>query len=201
MPTYTYDNTIPQASQRLKDSQPDLLENFQAIQELVEVNHVTFNTADFGKHKFVTFPVQNPAPTFGATELGLYSFLNGTTAKNELYVNKISGATQKQIPMTASTLSASSAPASGTGGWTYLPSGMFMTFGSGNANGLTTVTLSTPPPNAILNVQLTAAGNTTTYSNQTVRFIDILSNSQFRMFGSLNGAAGATGFTFLVIGY
>ena len=47
-----YLNNIPQATDRIKDSQPQILANFAEIQTLVGVNHVNFNAVDQGKHTF-----------------------------------------------------------------------------------------------------------------------------------------------------
>src|ERR1700679_3027455 len=123
-----YNANIPQAGDLISQSQGDILANFQAIQTLVDVNHVDFASGDQGKHKFVTFPTQNPAPTFSPTEMGLYNFVNTTTNKNELYVNKILGATQVQVPMTASSLSGGNTTNNGDF-WTYLPSGILIISG------------------------------------------------------------------------
>ena len=83
-----YQNNIPQPTQRLKDSQGDLLANFQALQTFLEVNHVTFGSGDEGKHKWVSFPTQGSAPSFAGGEEGLYNLVYATTAQNELYVHK-----------------------------------------------------------------------------------------------------------------
>lgn len=138
MPTYTYQSNIPQPSNRLKDSQADLLENFQAIQELIDVNHVAFNTGDSGKHKWVTFPVQGSAPSFDSGESGLFNATNATTTKNELYVHKPSFLGEVDIPFTASILS-NTALASCDYGWSYLPSGLLIKWGAvaGNASTVT----------------------------------------------------------------
>lgn len=125
-----YDSNVPLAPQKLSASQPIMLGNFGAIQTVIQVDHVDFNTSDQGKHERVSLPVQSPAPTFAAGEVGLYSFLNTRTAKNELYVNKLNQVTTTQIPATASILSVTSAPTPNSTGWTYLPSGILMKWGS-----------------------------------------------------------------------
>lgn len=195
-----YSNTIPAASDRIKDSQSALLANFQAIQTFIEVNHETFGSANEGEHKFVTFPVQSPAPSFGAAKNGMYTLLNGTTSKNELYVHKQTFAGTSDIPFTASILSTAT-PALAADGWTYLPSGLYIRFGSGNANGLTTVTMSPAPPTQLLTVVVTPYSSTTSYQDSTVRLVEITSNTQFKVYGAVNGAAGAIGFTYIAIGY
>jgi hypothetical protein len=127
-----YQNNIPQATDLLSQSQTDILNNFAAIQTLIDVNHVDFASVDQGKHKFITFPVQGAAPAFAAGEIGLYNFLDPVTAVNQLYVvNAVGSAT----PMTASELP------SATSGWTYLPSGLLMVWGEATiiAGGVITV--------------------------------------------------------------
>jgi hypothetical protein len=142
-----YQPNIPLATDQLSQSQSDIQGNFQAIKALVDVNHVDFaNGVDFGKHNFVTFPVQSVAPVFAATEEGLYNKVPAApfplTAVNELFINKRSGAGSVQIPMTASILSTSSSPGFGSSGWTYLPSGILIKWGKFNTarNTLRTVT-------------------------------------------------------------
>ena len=74
-----YTSNVPLSTDRFKDSQPVLLNNFMEIASLVAVNHEAFNLPDQGKHKFVTMPVQAAAPPVGAFvagETGFYNFLN-----------------------------------------------------------------------------------------------------------------------------
>jgi len=191
-------NDVPQSTQTLANSQPLIRTNFQNIDTVFEVDHVGYNDSGEGKHKKVTLPAQAVAPTFSSTDNGLYSKVLST--KNEMYIHKQTSAGTADIPFTSSSLSAS-VPASGSGGWTWLPSGMYIVSGSGNANGLTTVTITNPPPTQILNVQLTPFSTGITYQNLEIRLVDILSNSQFRIFGSVNGVAAVAGFSFLVTGY
>lgn len=131
-----YKNNIPQPTDRLKDSQGDLLNNFQSIKTSFDENHVTFDDPDTGKHKFITFPQQSAAPTFGASENGFYNRLSTVAANNEIYVQKSSS----YYPMTAKggELTGSN-PAQG---WAFLASGMIMKWGETNllANTKTTVT-------------------------------------------------------------
>lgn len=122
-----YNANIPQATDQLSQSQADLLANFQALQVLIDVNHVDFASADQGKHKWITWPVQGSAPSFNSGEIGAYSLLSSVTTINELYLNKlVSGSTAVQVPMTASILSTNAAPSNLSFGWTYLPSGILI---------------------------------------------------------------------------
>jgi hypothetical protein len=204
-----YQANIPQPNNLLSQSQDDILNNFQAIQTLIGVNHVNFNDADQGKHKWVTFPQQGAIPpagsAFGATELGLYNAINATTAHNELYINKTNQATVVQVPMTASTLSTNSAPAANTAGYTLLPSGILLRWGSFTGiTGLSTVTLSGGIlPTGIISVQLTPYDPGATDVNFAVRLANIISGTQFNVFVSSRTSTGTAtgGFQYLVIGY
>lgn len=134
-----YKNNIPQPTDRLKDSQGDILNNFAGIKTAWDINHVTFDDADEGKHKFITFPAQGAAPTFGATENGLYNRASTISASNEIYVQKSSSF----YPMTAKGGELTGAnPAQG---WAFLSSGMIMKWGETAlvANTKTTVTFTT----------------------------------------------------------
>jgi hypothetical protein len=50
-----YDNNIVNGPDLLSESQGPMQQNFEAISDLIDVNHVGFNDPDQGKHKFVTF--------------------------------------------------------------------------------------------------------------------------------------------------
>lgn len=206
-----YQNNIPQATDQLSVSQADILNNFAALSTFLNINHVDFASGDQGKHKWVTLPVQTPSPpiAFGAGEVAIYSFLNPTTSQNELYINKTNQVTVKQIPATASILSLTSAPASNAGGWTYLPSGLLLKFGSsaGTLSGLVTVTPTDGPAfTQMLTVLVTPYNGTSTGDlNFAVRLVDINAATTFRVyFSSRTGtgaASGQTGLQFLAIGY
>jgi len=126
-----YQQNIPAATDVKSQSQSDIQGNFQAIKTLIDVNHVTFGAANQGKHNVVTIPlaISSPvAPTFLATEEGLYNLVNATTGKNELYVHRQTVDAPTDVPFTASKLS-NTAIASCGNGWSYLPSGLLIKWG------------------------------------------------------------------------
>lgn len=156
---------VPQANQTLAITQPLILNNFNAINTAFAVDHVNFNDPGQGKHNKITFPVQNPASTFPTVgDLGLFSFLNTTTTKNELNVYKANNAGYVNVPFTASTLS-NSAPVAGGSGWSYLPSGLIIQWGTATGINSTlnaTVLSAAIPftivfPNQVLSVQISLA--------------------------------------------
>jgi hypothetical protein len=126
-----WNQNIPQPTDQLSQSQNDLLNNFQAIQTLVDVNHVDFNAgANQGKHFCVTFPVQtvDPVPpTIQGSDVGLYTKM-GPSGFSDIYINRPADALL--APITASNYLAST---SANGGYSYLPSGLLIKWGATGA--------------------------------------------------------------------
>lgn len=205
-----YNPNIPQSTDALSQSQLDILNNFISIGSTFDVNHVDFNEgSDAGKHKWVTLPAQmsNPPITFGATEMALYSFVSPYNASvNEIFINKTNQATVVQIPSTASLLSVSSNPGNNVFGWSYLPSGILLMWGNGNANGNTNITFpvaaSIPTFTNVMSIQLSTYANSTSDTNTYVR-LSAFTNLGFQCFGSARTsvATAACSFQYLAIGY
>lgn len=204
-----FNPNIPQATDALAQSQQDILNNFISIGTTFDVNHVDFNAgADAGKHKYVTMPAQVSSPpiAFGAGELAMYSFLSPITAKNEIYINKTNQVTVVQTPSTASILSVASAPGNNVSGWTYLPSGILLKWGTGSANGNTNivfpVSANIPVFTDVMSVQLCTYANSATDTNTFVR-LSAFTNVGFQCYGSSRTAtaAAASSFQYLAIGY
>jgi len=189
-----YNQNIPQPTDLLAISQADLLNNFIALQTLIDVNHVDFASGDEGKHKFVTMPVQGAAPAFAGGEVGLYNKLPAApfplTGQNELFINKSNGT---NIPFTAS--------AQASPGWTYLPSGILIKWGSGTATpGSNTFTfpanVNTPAFASIFSMFLTPVGTVgDTFNMYLVSFL-----APWTQFTMVSNAAVNKNFFFLAIG-
>lgn len=192
-------NDVPQPSQTLASTQNPIRTNFATIDTAFTIDHAPYGSGNQGMHNKVTLPVLGAAPVYAAGNSGFFNL--AVAGVNEVFINKQAHAGVQQVPFTASILSFAT-PGSVTDGWTYLPSGIFLRWGTGNANGLTTVTLTPSPPTQILNVMVCPYTPAVTgYVNVTVRVVDVLSNTQFRVFGSLNDAPGITGFMYMVVGY
>lgn len=119
MGALTFYNNIPTASQRLKDSQSQLLTNFASLQTFLETNHVAFSDGDSGKHKFLQLPEQVSAPTSAANEMALYTKEQGSAS--QLFVRRESDGTE--INITNDVLKA-------TDGYTRLPNGLIVKWGT-----------------------------------------------------------------------
>lgn len=105
-----YNNNIPLANQRIKDTQEPIRENFEQLDTYTQVNHEALNSPDAGKHKFVTLTNQAAAPTTEANEINIFNaVVNGV---QQLHLKKGGGTA---IPFTQGAGSES--------GWSYLPSG------------------------------------------------------------------------------
>lgn len=203
-----YNNAIPQSTDELKNSQSDLLANFQAIKTLVDVNHVTFDdpTGDQGKHKYLTMPEQSSNPTTAVSEMALFTQLASITSKNEMALRKESNGSV--LPFTASTLSNTPAPAALSSGFSYLPSGFILQWGSstGLAGGVNTITFAAPAfPTKCISVILNPLKSGTSDEDFAVRLIDFPASNQFRFYISKRTATGAAattgGVSYLAIGY
>jgi len=127
----SYNPNIPAPTDIPANSQPQLLANFQGINTLVNVNHVGFDLADQGKHKWVTMPDQGVTnPSTLATEVATYCITSADSGNLELTFRRPSNG--DIIAMTAK---------SGTpNGWTMLPSGLLMKWATVSKTGGVTST-------------------------------------------------------------
>lgn len=198
-----YNPNIPQSTDILSQSQGDILGNFQALDVWVVVDHVDFGSPDEGKHNKVTFVVQSPAPSFLGGEIGLYNFLSPLTGVDELYIANQAGITTQ---LSASTLSTNANPGNNVSGWTYLPSGILLKWGNGNANGNTAITFPVGPTipvfTNVMSMQISTFANSAVDTDTFVR-LSAFTNVGFNVFGSARtsmvSVAGA--FQYLAIGY
>lgn len=123
-----YQQNIPQPTDEPSSSQNDLLQNFQAINALVNVNHEPFNGADQGKHTKVDLARSGAAPAPSGTFGVLYGLLSGS--ETELFYKNDAGTEQQLTNKTVSS--------SGTNYAFDLPSGIKLRFGKVNTSGVNT---------------------------------------------------------------
>jgi hypothetical protein len=122
---FTYSTNVPQSAQKISATQAPIQSNFQAINELFNVNHVGFgDSVNFGKHNFTTLPFQISDPSTASNEMALYAKATGTPNAGEIFARYPSNGSVIQI----SGSSAGSAGAS-TNGWSYLPGNILMKWG------------------------------------------------------------------------
>jgi hypothetical protein len=191
-----FNPNIPAPTDKLSQSQQDILANFQAIAPLF----------DQGTQQYIDLPVQPSAPTFSPGDEGIYNLNYTTTSLNELFVHKQTSAGTADIPMTASILSTVAAPIPGSSGWTYLPSGLLLKWGQASGNGSATFdTTSLPGPafTGIIHVQLTPASGTAGDANFAVRLVGINNPNQVLVYLSSRTSTGAApgSYYIFIIGY
>lgn len=129
-PTYTYTSNTPQSPNPMNGTQPLILANFQAINELINVNHVGFNTSNLGKHSFISMPFPSTVTTPAATDVNMFTastplgpnlaeifFENSTGIINQISAVQPGGGTPTGT--------------SGTGWCKFTTSGLIMKWGTG----------------------------------------------------------------------
>ncbi len=94
---------VPNANDKLKVSQGQIQTNFTEIQTSFDVNHVDFDAANTGMHKFVQFTLQASDPGTGGNILALYSKDGDSTAKSELYLKQSDGSVNSLTEYTTNT--------------------------------------------------------------------------------------------------
>ncbi len=126
----TYNPAIPQPNDLLSDSQGDILQNFSSANTSFGINHYAFDnaTVNNGKHKFVGMPVLAAAPTTAAGEGALYFKTAG--AGSALFMVRDNNA-GTEVQLTSSSVGNVQAAANG---WTWLPGGLLLQWGSFNPN-------------------------------------------------------------------
>lgn len=132
-PSYTYTDNIPQASQAMNLSQPQILDNFQAINELVGVNHVGFNVNNSGKHNTTVMEFQSDDPGTASTDLALYSKATGSPNVGEIFYQYPNDGTVNQLTPVSGTSSGTISATSGTG-WCLFSSGVLFRWGTATIN-------------------------------------------------------------------
>lgn len=147
MANYTYSTSVPQASQTISSTQAPIESNFQAISALINANHVGFyDSTNFGKHTFTTFPFQGSDPATTSTEMAMYAKATGTPNAGEIFARYPNNGTVIQI-----TGSSTGTAGASSNGWSYLPGNILMKWGQatgiiGGANTIVFPTSGGIPP-------------------------------------------------------
>jgi hypothetical protein len=118
-------NNVPLTGQTLGVTRVPINQNFSVIDQAFSQDHVDFNLPGQGKHDQVTFPSQSSAPTFLATEIGLFNQNASPTGINDIWMAR---GTAAAFPITGY----KTVGVGATNGWTYLPSGLKIAWGTGS---------------------------------------------------------------------
>lgn len=192
-----YTANTPLANQAINATQPLILDNFTLL-----------NPVGNG---YMAFLLQGTAPTFAAGSNGMYTLLNATTTKNELYISKQSNNAPTEVPFAASKMS-NETVATCDSGWSYLPSGLLIKWGIVNVttNAFATVDVATISggPNFTRAFQVLISKDSNSNSYGDISSFDCgtdgfssLTTGNFRIYGvNVKGTAPVTRARYVVIG-
>lgn len=112
-------NIIPTAGQTLNQTRDPIRNNFTSLQNVFGVDHATYGSVNEGKHNQITFPAHVGAIGSTAGELYLFNQTAAPTNVPDIWLKRGAGTA---FPMTGS--------GNAVNGWTYLPSGILLKWGS-----------------------------------------------------------------------
>lgn len=128
-----YTLNMPEAVDDPSQSQGLIKGNFNELNTFLAINHEGITTVtDPGKHKFLQMPKQDSPilpPSTTLTEIALFSHTSTLTTDIELVFRRKDNGSQ--IEFTGALAS--------TTGWTRLPSGILLKWGTGSGSGAVTV--------------------------------------------------------------
>lgn len=170
-----YTPNVPQSGTFLGNTRNAILMNFQTLNTWSAVNHYPLNATDAGKHTFCSFPVQASDPATAVGECALYSKTGTNPARANLFLRGENNNFVYQLTRTQNTSSINNifglntvytyvgkpAAATATAGWTFLPGGLIMQYGTltGPTSSGTLLFPFAFPGGAPFMVQLTIANN------------------------------------------
>jgi hypothetical protein len=141
----TFTSDIPISGDTLGSTRDRIRTNFQQIALVEAVNHVPFNALGQGKHKFLQMPEQPGTigqvgvplpPTTLANEAGFYSKIGANPAEANLVFRGENNGFEYQLTRADQTNNATFGTSTG---WTFLPGGLILQYGTMTTTGNTTV--------------------------------------------------------------
>lgn len=203
-PIYTFTSDTPQSPNPMNGTQPIILENFRAINEYVNVNHVTFNQSDAGKHNFLSMQNQATDPTTTSTEIAMFTQVTGSPNPSEIFIQYPTGGS---TILSSVEISNQTVPVAGTGtsggntseGYCSFPSGIVFRWGNTTVkNTGSTLTYSSGP--TYIQYNYCAAGSPTQSGCYISMAILINGYQNNTGFNSYNYASSSTTFNYLMMG-
>jgi len=183
-----YNENIPAANDLLSQSQADIQQNFAALKTFLETNHEAFADASEGKHKHVTFPEQGADVSTAANEKVIYAKESALTNVSELFIRNESDGTVTEFTSSGQA----------TTGWTRLPSGILIKWGTGsvNANSSATATFDTTVAfSAIYTVSVSRQGQS---GDSGAMYYQAYTTTNVTVYNASNN--GPRAFTYFAIG-
>lgn len=183
----TYTANVPVSGQSLGSSRPIINSNFSAIQTTFDENHVDFNDSHAGAHKHADLLSQasNPNPATGLVS----HYSKDVSGVTEWFFQKENSG--QAIQMSNGTVSV------GSSGYTFLPGGLILQWGSTNLTAV--VTFPKVFPNSVFSVQFTGISSSSAISSLTAWIQGSPTTSGFFPKAFYQGA-GSVSATYIAIG-
>lgn len=188
MPFFDYNRDIPDGPHNPSTDQPDMKVNTNSTDDIIDVDHYSFQQNNGGLHKQVTMPILSVIPPGRPASSGtLY-----TKTGSQLYYTPDASAFEVQMTRAQvansgtfanNTNYATNANGTFNGGWTFLPGGLLLQYG----------TITTPKDSSTGTATFPIAFTGTPFSiTISISRVPFSSSSQFFYVGALSN----TGFTF-----
>lgn len=151
----TYNTDIPNPPNLPSVDVPNMKVNTNSIASVLGVDHYAFGNVNGGLHKWVQMPTVGSIPSFNSSTSNLYGkTVSGPTA--QLFYSPGTSGNEYQLTRASSSNFATFAAA--TNGWTFLPGGLLLQYGSVASPGAGPSTVSFPFTfsSAVYSIQFTA---------------------------------------------
>lgn len=192
MPFFAYNNDIPDAPNNPSQDQPLMKTNTNSTDDIIDVDHFSFNQVKGGSHKQVTL-TNKAAPGLGDGDGAMYANLSGGNSwpfwQNALGSFQILGPLPSLIT-----------PLAATNGFTYLPGGIIFQWGAFTMPSGASGNINYPMvfPNNVFSVVITSQRNST--SDAAPYVLDQSNPPNNTRFRTLSDFAGSHPAFFIAIG-
>jgi len=138
----TYTPDIPISGNSLGSTRDRIRVNFQETAAVLAINHIAFNTTGKGKHKYLQMPEVTASafgvPTTLANEGGVYVEVGTNPAESNLFFRgenngfeyQLTNANQAQSATFGTFTNYAPPVLTQNGGWTFLPGGLLLQYGT-----------------------------------------------------------------------
>jgi hypothetical protein len=191
----SYTGNIPLSGQSLGVTKNPINSNFTTLQTVFDVNHVDYNNLGAGKHFFLEMPVGVDMTTI-ANEGGLYTKDVGSApAYACLFYRQESGGADPLRDQGAVIQMTSIKPLIAANGYTFLPGGMLLQWGTVASTGTNpTITFPIAFSSTPYSVQFNPARSGMSSVSSTFYLnTSVLSATQFQI---VNSSAGTTNYSY-----
>lgn len=195
---YSYSSNVPQGPQLISVTQSPIQSNFQAINELLSVNHISFeDPTNYGQHTYTSLILHTDDPSTTSTEMLLYGKQTpGGSNIGELFYRYPSNGTVVQL--TGSTASAGATQ----NGYSYMSDTIVMKWGTVSGIAINSTNIVIFPTSG--NIPFTSTPSTV-YINPSTPFVlgsasTYVTSVTSTQFSLITGQYAATEYCWMAIG-